>query len=1224
MFVSIIGILKDNENKTCGYRLLDIDDNNRVIDVTPIQLINVLKQKKMKIHNAKLVGNKIVGIYYSINDLPIIYNNRCESTKLVLLLNIDNSTNIVSDCNGNVQKISQTFIHSYYTLINKTHDGRLLCPHKTTKVSEHENIISKLDREAANPDVLWDLKTFDKYMRLNGYTYKLMYNRTQLCVDINDVIEGEDIQIFEVSPNCRILHLPVEVTSSENLFNTGVKYVDTIIFGPKFRKISNFEKYSTAALDIQYRVNNIYFQHKNKIGILDLAGLRCIDVANKLNLPNCERISYAFDYCILPSVVLNVVEVYHSFRNIQLPKDTTIVLNNVKYCVNSFTNVSNNGKIVVDIGGRISTIRRSFASLNIDELVFRQGTEILSIDSSFKNIGKLKKVDLRNCSLIDNITEKSFSNMKLDEFILNNKIHLLGKKVGEDAGIKSVRIPKSVSNLCYPLFDETTNIILEHEEIHKDLFYEYEYGTISMPNAKILKKRVGESSKIFDIMLSQSLEILEEESLYRTHYTIFDTRDFPNVKELPKKCLAHCDELKTIIIGDNISTVGSNIAAYSKNIDAIIIGKNVAKIDIKAFNNIKNQGLYPTFYVFKDSTAHKLCDKLGYPYVIITDMDAYNNNVNETPENKLNKFRMLLSGTEYEILLKDKYINNITFLYKLITKVKANEYVDYGIKLNTSKFKKMSLDRVPNLKKDIESIDYILNSEINRFESICNMITSVFDNCNELYTDEFTQTIDKFTCKMYLKYYYNEYIILLGYYTIYNNINYNILYIIIDGDIVFQTPIDINSASSIDDTFNNLIVTYREYENNVDIINYMMPGDSWTDERLIMGGVEIPDKFKILIVKAFKDTLLYIGTIAAVNNNSMGRVLYFDMITIKFIELSAIFELSSYTKEGNTIYRHENLSSFKVIKIADNISDFDNRYLNEMRAVYADKIINNMTKLIKTSADEINSLFSNIDYYDINSSVDICIAADEVYSQNIRDINSANREVIRFILKSGLLSPINLSLNACNKKYSTKRLYQMQGTTDVIIEYTTGEDTKISSNSYISGLISMDTSMGSTKVMYISEKPLNDIIGTLYTLGYCRASNSYKPLNRIVNERVNPDNFIFYAPYSITTGKKFHLAFDRANGDAYIIADIWDSDFYTLFRFKNARYAREFMLNITYNRRRRYSIQIMENIINSSTDINTGNNLFRDRNLVLDGFNDKYPYIWDSIEFFETLAKQPK
>ena len=68
--------------------------------------------------------------------------------------------------------------------------------------------------------------------------------------------------------------------------------------------------------------------------------------------------------------------------------------------------------------------------------------------------------------------------------------------------------------------------------------------------------------------------------------------------------------------------------------------------------------------------------------------------------------------------------------------------------------------------------------------------------------------------------------------------------------------------------------------------------------------------------------------------------------------------------------------------------------------ILADKIINNMTKLIKTSANEMNSLFSNIDYYDINNSIDICIAADEVYSQNIRDINSANREAIRFILKS--------------------------------------------------------------------------------------------------------------------------------------------------------------------------------------------------------------------------------
>ena len=44
MYINVIGVIKNSSMETVGYRLLDIDDNNKIKDVTKAQLVSVLEK----------------------------------------------------------------------------------------------------------------------------------------------------------------------------------------------------------------------------------------------------------------------------------------------------------------------------------------------------------------------------------------------------------------------------------------------------------------------------------------------------------------------------------------------------------------------------------------------------------------------------------------------------------------------------------------------------------------------------------------------------------------------------------------------------------------------------------------------------------------------------------------------------------------------------------------------------------------------------------------------------------------------------------------------------------------------------------------------------------------------------------------------------------------------------------------------------------------------------
>ena len=111
MYINVIATIRNEKMKIIKYRLLDIEDNNRTLDVTKEQIVSVLRSRKANIENIELVnGNTIRGKYYSIDELPKVCGDRAEYRKLVALCTINNSLVVTADVMGTVGRIDGSIV----------------------------------------------------------------------------------------------------------------------------------------------------------------------------------------------------------------------------------------------------------------------------------------------------------------------------------------------------------------------------------------------------------------------------------------------------------------------------------------------------------------------------------------------------------------------------------------------------------------------------------------------------------------------------------------------------------------------------------------------------------------------------------------------------------------------------------------------------------------------------------------------------------------------------------------------------------------------------------------------------------------------------------------------------------------------------------------------------------------------------------------------------------
>lgn len=426
MEVYIIANIKNNTNVAKGYRLINIDEKLgvEIKDVTKYQLLYVLKNKTLKLENAKRNGQKIMGIYSSLDSLG---NLMCGSTineiydlnndRLVVLKQLVCNNEIigayVSNIKGEVRKLSAhdlkrlcitnkvvnaSYINNVLEIKAKKQEIEL-----PKKKDSYIDVIS--DEEARDRNVEWTINRFMKYMEQNGYSYELRDVRDKLIEDNSTTFIEEKYEklngktsftLSNIDENCKILHIPLGVTNLVNLWTYKKSNIqmDTIVVSRTVERTENIivnlmqiAKTEAENLGIDTRefrwltTRRLWFQedYYTEDNYIDrkLYGFMYITVTGDCNLPITSREAYTlriqnmYQNCTLPYVpkckkYKLSVDLSNSFNLSKLNGiNRAIDLNNIYNVVNSFNNFIGAERLI--IGDTVKSIEKIFYTSNTDD-----------------------------------------------------------------------------------------------------------------------------------------------------------------------------------------------------------------------------------------------------------------------------------------------------------------------------------------------------------------------------------------------------------------------------------------------------------------------------------------------------------------------------------------------------------------------------------------------------------------------------------------------------------------------------------------------------------------------------------------------------------------------------------------------------------------------------------------------------------------------------------------
>jgi hypothetical protein len=105
-------------------------------------------------------------------------------------------------------------------------------------------------------------------------------------------------------------------------------------------------------------------------------------------------------------------------------------------------------------------------------------------------------------------------------------------------------------------------------------------------------------------------------------------------------------------------------------------------------------------------------------------------------------------------------------------------------------------------------------------------------------------------------------------------------------------------------------------------------------------------------------------------------------------------------------------------------------------------------------------------------------------------------------------------------------------------------------------------------------------------------------------------------------GIKIHVAFDKTNADVYTILDSWDSDFYSIFRFKKYSDAIDFVVKTNYQHT--HSFFNFARYFDNRYGEYKPEECISLHEMIMNGFPNNFPYMGKMKDLANKLKKQPK
>lgn len=1277
-----------DESKITDYLLLDIEDNFKTLKVSKEQLVNVLSQNKIKLFNAKLSTTAIVGTYYSLNRLPSFRYNVLDTNFRVVILNKnDKNTEFLGcfvDQNGvNVSKINLNTVNSCFSqgLVCNIGDNYLpLCEKIDTPKEKQPQV--RVNADVNDVDSEWTIDMFIAYMRSKDYTYQLLQLSSRNEYELRNI--DPRCEIAHIPVGVKIINrlyaskpkkikgiiLPKTLELLLSLYENAENTID----------IDDLSEMDTSGF---IEVDYIYFQNKNanpkkytETGVY--RALQQLIINKYANCPNRNTVRDLYKYCLF-NCNINIdlqINLRSTFCNCIFNNSKTNI--NVMTLTDSFNLVQGLEEIV--IGSNITDIWRSFKRAYFSKIDFSKAVHLNTITSSFTSNIKPVDIDLSNCKSLLSVNSKSFFLMFINKLILSDSITSIASQCFSSINsicsdcdskfkLKEVVLPASLKQLSWPVFDDETIIKFNKQTtiIRSSLLKGYtKHNIVFTDNTKIIDQQAYRNMSgvcTFDeLNIPESIIEIQESAFNQALLTDFDSRKLPLVHEIPNECFME-SLVETVVLGDNIENIGAKAFKRCSHLRTIVISDKVKSINNSAFSDIHADKI-TTIYVVKGSYAAR---KLANTKELLIEMNSFDeiiesvNDVQTTPSEKIAKFRLMLTGSPYEALLDiPDYNRNINFIYKFVQYIN-NNVQDKTIVADTSKYRPIDLSYIHGLAEDYKRVTDLAVSNSNTlkrnnvFACLNNLITKLCDNDERLYTPTFFHVLQIGNiCSKSIIYCDDTRVIYHITAEILTKAYFEILVIVVDNKIQFMHGINTikilrylthnNKLSLVvssigmerDNPFGVSFTKFLKIGDSLilstDVVRYSIFASDYT-----INGVKIPNEINNnanecvvdTLISMMKNNWIFIGTTITFdetlskqtryNEHRNYPTLFYDLIEQKFIEVIAKFKFSA-----NKIERIDMYTVVDIIDLAD-INKLDRQYFAELDEAFNDESTNNIIELASLSNETIENIHNDMSNYDITGNKNIMDLADAVYKYGINDVAKLNVQSANALLQSDFFELSDLTINNIrkeDKRYKFEFGTQLYNSESLFIQYRVNQD------NYIMGVISNDTLMNKKGILYHSILSMREILQTLWLIGEHRSNGNNTSLNKISNNTVNPDNFVFIKTLCDNmldrNGLKYDIALDKFNGDAYVICEQWDSDFYTLLRFKHLLDTYDFLHNIFFNNKNTLRSSSKKLICNDNSMSQNSDSISKARSLIINGLPNNYPYISDPCHIMDKLSKQPK
>lgn len=1243
--VYIIGTIVRGK-EILGYNLIDIRDNFKTMIVKRDSLISTVLSGQIEIENAIVISGQNVtsirGKTYSLECL------NCEDKKTgkfynkgILMLTPDIGV-VATLVGANVKKMSNSDIINALKngcIINKDEAQKWITERDNNKLRAlpMQNIVGT---DEISPEAEIDIPTFEKFMKKHNWSY---------TIEQDPIVLGDTIYtLTNVSPECTILHIPVGITVLDNVFSSEPKNLIQLVISKTVTKIGNLFPNQQLKKE-NTTVKDIYIQEREFSIVVEGCGLSSLDITGQVRLPNkpFSRLERAFNDCKINYINFDEAKIRRVSNSFNKTKFNCT--NPIKMCQLSIVDsyVETSGICAVEFCGKSVDIEKSFVYSSIKKI---SAEDIKSIERSFCQCA-LTDVDLSKCEHLFNMSFSFIQNKNLKSVgmyslyngtVINfSATDRMQENNFRDCPVEKLYIANNFvdSNMHIFGIGSETEVILgkEFKKLGRFDFVKKngdEKITID-PMADELRLINADSItyangvyKVGEIDMAEKVTSVSKDAFKMYKQQVVDTMELPNWDTI--ETFTFRDSfISTLIINTNIRTI------HDGALDGMFQIRNLIIDDTNIENELKKtmfkQKQMIRVFVIHGSKAAKQFARWGASFAV-TEVDSIDEAkkliFTDVGKDNVSKYKLLLTGTEHEWLASDKYENNISFLYKCIAESK-NNITEPELDLDTSKLREVTcpssesfIKICMNKCKDLLDMpDEPTYKHNNRFVSMCNLITNLFENVESAYSETFWKNIhDKVTVTDIMTTVIygdekNDIIMQVEYdismqveLGIYSKVTSYLLLVLVRGKIQFISNVDLigyfdYSFQTRDDRTLSISQTskYTDSIVNYSITKHLKHGDcilpNGQDRHCIINGVEIPFKGifrnKANPWKIIGDTWILIGYVDK-DSKSISKTVksvYYDILTQKFI--TTIIENNNVDIKTGIASRYESFRVGYINQIyIDNIYDLSEldtigyEYFKALSRFCYYEPNSRVINLLALSDTEINNIRSDAKNYDVGNNQAICQTADAIYSclKNRQDKKfPISKSDLDTLMQGKLFKETQLKLRDIMKadsSYVKKQNYTLEGYKNDSTKYIEFEPGRYSiSNLSIFGTVTKQGGNRFKTELYKCITSLQRIVDVLYIVGEFRANNKVTNIrDRVVNEPVNLDEFAVINNQFVTVSRsesdalgdnngptryEVRIAIEKAGGNIFIIVGEADRTVgYTLFRMKDLYGAYDIMQRV--------------------------------------------------------------